>query len=271
MRTHEYAAICVSSPNPARSLTGEMPGPWVQGELNPGWLASQDYPAGSFVEFNASWPGAKARCRALATVISSRSKGDAGTWLAIQIKCVENGDLLHWLGIGGGAKLKGRLELHLCHGKAAECNTVVDGMISEIHTDTLRKVEGQDLVDRASGWWTADPARSDFEALRARILAGRNAKAKASISRSAAVEVAPELREAPGSYAASHTSPHSSRAKRDDQPHRRRERRRAEDGGPCDDDTGPSSRRAHGRAKPALSPRHGRVSHQHRKRSAKIT
>ena len=57
-----------------------MPGPWVQGSLDPGWIASQVYLPGSMVEFFAYVEGAKAQGRVLATVEGTRRgvRGEPG-------------------------------------------------------------------------------------------------------------------------------------------------------------------------------------------------
>ena len=75
------------APNRAITLTRVMPALWVQSSLNPGWLASQAYADGAIVEFVAYDGRATAQGRALASVTGTRSQGEHGTWLAVQIRC----------------------------------------------------------------------------------------------------------------------------------------------------------------------------------------
>eukprot|EP00435_Cladocopium_sp_Y103_P023558 s3031_g5.t1 len=154
-----------------------MPGPWVQSALDPGWLAKQSYPVGSTVEFVAFWHGAGTMSRVLATVLGTRGRGSQGTWLDVQIRCVEDHQLFIWLGKGGGAKHKGRFDLHLCLNQVEKCSLMSSENGVEVHTDTLRRIEPRDLEERISGWWTTSPTKDDFEVLRARVLAGIRSQA----------------------------------------------------------------------------------------------
>ena len=168
---------------PLPSFEG-MPGPWIQSALDPGWLAGQSYPEGSTVEFVAYWRGARTLSRVLATVLSTQELGTPrhetkGKWLAVQVRCVEDHKLFQWLGTGGGAKQKGRFDLHLCLGQVDRCTLVRDEEEVEVHTDTLRMIGPRDLEERISEWWTTSPTKTDFEALRARVLRNSSTGAKA--------------------------------------------------------------------------------------------
>eukprot|EP00435_Cladocopium_sp_Y103_P033001 s3520_g8.t1 len=147
-----------------------MPTPWVQNSLNPGWLASQKYPPGTIIEFEAYDGGAKARGRALATVTQTRGRGSAGTWLAIRVQCVAQKDFVHWLGKGPVADRRGGLELHICLHEVCQCALREGERYAELHTDTLLTVDTGDLMNRVTDWWTTEPAAGDFESFRRRLL-----------------------------------------------------------------------------------------------------
>ena len=153
-----------------------MPAPWVQSALNPGWLASQVYPEGTTIEFEANDGGIKAHGRALASVIGTRGERAGETWLTIQVRCVEIPSFLMWLGKGPGAKFKGVFELHLCQGETGKCTQKRKDEVSELHTDTMRVVEVADLKERVGDWWTTANAVDDFESFRRKTLRARSAE-----------------------------------------------------------------------------------------------
>eukprot|EP00435_Cladocopium_sp_Y103_P030719 s1014_g7.t1 len=156
-----------------------MPGPWVQSSLDPGWLASQVYSPGSVVEFVTYDDRAKARGRVLATVLSTRGRGSLGTWLGIKVRCVETTELLQWFGRGAGGAQKGLFELHLCRGQTAECSLVAKGNLAELHTDTMRLIEPNDLENKIGDWWGNKPAAADFESFRRQVLTSHDVTATA--------------------------------------------------------------------------------------------
>ena len=83
-----------------------MPGPWVQSQLNPGWLASQTYAMRSLVEFVGYDDSAQPQGKVLASVQDTLERNEDGCWLAIRIICVQDVHLHWWLTKGPGAKLK---------------------------------------------------------------------------------------------------------------------------------------------------------------------
>ena len=192
-----YDGLCVivpqcflSSPNRAASphgegsLKGQMPGPWIVGGHNPGYLADQPYQAGSAIEFIAYDDKPAAQGRVLATVEDTIDRDGHGCWLDIQIRCVEDDDLVWWLGKGPGSKYKGRFQLHLCHEQVAKCRRITKKEIVQFHTDSLRTVTALDIKNRVvAAWWLVDPAKGDFESFRASSLKGAAQKAKATPAR----------------------------------------------------------------------------------------
>ena len=147
-----------------------MPGPWVQGEFNPKWLASQAYAVKPLIEFVGYDDAAQAQGKVLASVEDTMERNDDGCWLAVKIRCVEDKDLAWWLTDGPGAKMKGNFFLHLCKRRVRDCKKFQKKEIAQFHTDTLRVVSLRDVEARAAGWWTEKTAKAEFEAFRASVV-----------------------------------------------------------------------------------------------------
>ena len=124
-----------------------MPGPWIVGGHNPGYLADQP---GSAIEFIAYDDKPAAQGRVLATVEDAIDRDGHGCWLDIQIRCAEDDDLVWWLGKGPGSKYKGRFQLHLCHEQVAKCKRITKKEIVQFHTDSLRTVTALDIKNRVA-------------------------------------------------------------------------------------------------------------------------
>ena len=160
-----------------------MPGPWIVGGHNPGYLADQPYQAGSAIEFIAYDDKPAAQGRVLATVEDTIDRDGHGCWLDIQIRCAEDDDLVWWLGKGPGAKFKGRFQLHLCHEQVAKCKRITKKEIAQFHTDSLRTLTALDIKNRVAAWWLVEPSKGDFESFRASCLKGAAQAAKATPAR----------------------------------------------------------------------------------------
>ena len=147
-----------------------MPSPWIQSELNPGWIAGQTYPVKSIIEFIGYDDSARGQGKVLACVQDTMERNDDGCWLSVKVICVEDPDLAWWLKEGPGAKMKNNFFLHLCIGKVSACKRVKKKELSQFHTDALRTVSVRDIEARASQWWTKNPAKKDFEAFRSEVV-----------------------------------------------------------------------------------------------------
>eukprot|EP00435_Cladocopium_sp_Y103_P024257 s1749_g5.t4 len=154
----------------ARPLTREMPGPWVQSELNPGWIASQRYGRGNLLEFAVYDSSFQPQGKVLAEVKKVAELGAEGRSLEVEFLCVEDPHLHWWCREGPGKSKDGKRVVHLCHGTAKECKANPRKKESVFHTDVVRPVGVIDIERRSASWWIVGPAKKDFEAARSRIL-----------------------------------------------------------------------------------------------------
>eukprot|EP00438_Fugacium_kawagutii_P001021 Skav205829 [mRNA] locus=scaffold160:57004:58638:- [translate_table: standard] len=151
--------------------------PWIQSDLNPGWLGSQAYKLGEVLEFVAYDEKGGKQGKALCQVLDVLSRAKKSCWLQVQMWCVEDQDLYWWLTKGPGKALKGVVELHVCEGSVRACPQQRKALKHHFHTDAMRVVDDYDLKRKTEGWWSASPAKKDFEAAVQKYLGKKKAEA----------------------------------------------------------------------------------------------
>eukprot|EP00438_Fugacium_kawagutii_P024835 Skav205737 [mRNA] locus=scaffold1496:189452:197472:+ [translate_table: standard] len=149
---------------------GAMPGPWVQGDVNPGWIKGQHYEPGSFIELVVYDDTNKAQGKVLAEVKKTGAEQADGRTLMVDFLCVEDPHLQWWCKTGPGKDSAGKRLVHLCQGTVRRCKANPRKKESIFHTDMVRPVGVGDINRRISSWWIVGSAKKDFEAARSRIL-----------------------------------------------------------------------------------------------------
>ena len=147
-----------------------MPTPWIQNDVNPGWIGSQTYGNGTLVEFMAYDDEGVGQGRVLGEVVDTLRRSSTSVWLDVTVIAIQDESLHWWMMKGPGKKLGGQIELHVCHGLAPKCKAKANDEKMAFHTDVLRVVTPEDIKKRIAKRWTEKPGKEGFEDFRKHLV-----------------------------------------------------------------------------------------------------
>ena len=178
-----------------------MPGPWVAGSDNPGFLATMNWSIGEIFEVITYDTSGERQGKLLVEVSDVEAKSRAGRWIDAQVVCVEDPDLAWWFKSGPGQKLEYAIQLHICHGPIEKCKEVSPRKLNEFHSDVIRHLELEDIQKRKVTWWQNKENKKRFESWRKEKLdsgAGPSQKKKLDEEDDLDFEITDEEAEKPG-------------------------------------------------------------------------
>lgn len=140
-----------------------MPGPWVAGSDNPGFLSTMNWSIGEIFELFTYDTSGERQGKLLIEVSDVEAKSRAGRWVEAQVICIEDDSLAWWFRHGPGKKLEYGISLHVCHGPTERCKEVNARKMNEFHTDVIRHLELEDIKKRRVTWWQNKENKKRFE------------------------------------------------------------------------------------------------------------
>eukprot|EP00438_Fugacium_kawagutii_P014987 Skav210165 [mRNA] locus=scaffold5301:46312:49159:- [translate_table: standard] len=141
----------------------DMPGPWIVGKENPGFIAGLPWPEGSIWEVHTYGGDGKAQGRLLVEVLESPEQDKNGKWNEVLVVCIEDVHLAWWFESGAGKKLDYTIRLHGCLGEFKKCKAVNARSSKDFHTDQVRNMDWDDVRHRRSAWWLSKHNKKSFE------------------------------------------------------------------------------------------------------------
>ena len=169
-----------------------MPGPWVTGAENPGFLPSMSWELGSIYEAVSYDTENHRQGKVLFEVVDVESANRRGRWMDITVISVEDADLLWWLQRGPGSKYEFEVRLHICPGQVPRCPMLNARKLQEFHTDAVRSIDVEDVRKRVVGYWSSGGNKRRFESWRKTILGDGAGSAKDKKKKPGGGEVTPD-------------------------------------------------------------------------------
>ena len=140
-----------------------MPGPWVAGSDNPGFLSTMNWSIGEIFEVFTYDTSGERQGKLLVEVSDVEAKSRSGRWVDAQVICIEDDSLAWWFRHGPGKKLDYGISLHICHGPTEKCKEVNARKMNEFHTDVIRHLDLEDIRKRKVTWWQNKENKKRFE------------------------------------------------------------------------------------------------------------
>lgn len=146
-----------------------MPGPWVTGAENPGFLPAMSWEIGGIYEAVSYDTELARQGKILFEVVDVEPATRRGRWIDISVISVEDQDLLWWFKKGPGSKYEFEVKLHLCPGVVGRCGAVNSRKLQEFHTDSVRSLEVDDVKNRRVVYWSPIKNKRRFESWRKKV------------------------------------------------------------------------------------------------------
>ena len=140
-----------------------MPGPWVAGSDNPGFLATMSWSIGEIYEVVTYDTSGDRQGKMLIEVSDVEAKSRSGRWVDALVICAEDTDLAWWFKDGPGKKLNYEISLHVCQGPYEKCKEVNPRKMNEFHSDVIRHLDLEDIRKRRVTWWQNKANKKRFE------------------------------------------------------------------------------------------------------------
>ncbi len=114
-----------------------MPGPWVAGSDNPGFLPGMSWKLREVHEIYTYGDTGERQGKLL--VMDAEASTKSGKWLDVKVIAIEDAYLSWWFSSSDGHDLDYLIRLHICAGPFSECRKVVPERHEEFHADVVRK------------------------------------------------------------------------------------------------------------------------------------
>ena len=139
-----------------------MPGPWVAGSDNPGFLPGMSWKLKEVYEVYTYGDTGERQGKLLVEVVDTEAATKSGKWLDVRVVAIEDAYLVWWFSDGDGRDLDFLIRLHICAGPFSECRKVVAAHRDEFHADVVRKIDEEDVRLNCEAWWTRSGSRARY-------------------------------------------------------------------------------------------------------------
>lgn len=132
-----------------------MPGPWVAGSDNPGFLPGMYWKMKQLYEVITYSDVGDRQGKLL---VDAEASSKFGKWLDVRVVAIEDAYLCWWFSSGDGKELR----LHICAGPFDDCRNVGPTRRTEFHTDVVRKIDVEDIRKDSAAWWTKSGSKARY-------------------------------------------------------------------------------------------------------------
>ena len=139
-----------------------MPGPWVAGSDNPGFLPGMSWKIKQLYEVITYSDVGTRQGKLLVEVIDAEATTKFGKWLDVRVVAIEDAYLGWWFSSGDGRDLDYEVRLHICAGPFEDCRKVDVTKHNEFHTDVVRKIDVEDVRNDISSWWLKSGSKARY-------------------------------------------------------------------------------------------------------------
>ena len=138
-----------------------MPGPWVAGSDNPGFLPGMAWKVKDVYEVYTYADSGDRQGKLLVEVEDTEAATKDGKWVEVKVIAIEDPYLCWWFSSGDGHVLGYRVRLHVCSGPFDDCKKVRVRK-DEFHSDVVRKINVEDIRLNSEAWWTKSGSKANY-------------------------------------------------------------------------------------------------------------
>ena len=138
-----------------------MPGPWVAGSDNPGFLPGMAWKVKDVYEVYAYADSGDRQGKLLVEGEDTEAATRDGKWVEVKVIAIEDPYLCWWFSSGDGHVLGYRVRLHVCAGPFDDCKKVRVRK-DEFHSDLVRKINVEDIRLNSEAWWTKSGSKANY-------------------------------------------------------------------------------------------------------------
>ena len=138
-----------------------MPGPWVAGSDNPGFLPGMAWKVKDVYEVYTYADSGDRQGKLLVEVEDTEAATKDGKWVEVKVIAIEDPYLCWWFSSGDGHVLGYRVRLHVCSGSFEDCKKVRVRK-DEFHSDVVRKINVEDIRLNSEAWWMKSGSKANY-------------------------------------------------------------------------------------------------------------